>query len=267
MNDLSAERVAALLTTSRLGRSLELRASTASTNDDARSAASAGAADGHVIVADQQTSGRGSRGKRWHSPAGTDLYLSIVARVDVPASALPPLTLAVGLAAALAVEPFLGRESTRRAQVKWPNDVWVAREKLVGVLIEGASMGERVEPLVLGVGINVNRTSFPADLAVPATSIALQRGAPVDRSEVLAALLNRLEPWLDRFVAEGPTPVVQAVSERLALLGEQVECGGAAGELRGIASSGALLLHDGHSLLSLTSGTLRPCEPPSDAPA
>ena len=267
MNDLSAERVAALLTTSRLGRSLELKPSTSSTNDDARRASSAGAADGHAIVADAQSRGRGSRGKSWHSPPGTDLYLSIVAHVDVPATALPPLTLAVGLAAALAVEPFLGAPGTKRALVKWPNDVWVGREKLVGVLIEGASMGDHCEPLVVGIGINVNRTTFPEDLAVPATSIALQRGQAVDRSAVLAALLNQLEPWLDRFVAEGAGPIVQAVGERLALRGERVECAGAQGELRGIASSGALLLHDGHSLLSLTSGTLRPCEPPRDAPA
>jgi BirA family biotin operon repressor/biotin-[acetyl-CoA-carboxylase] ligase len=266
MSDLSRARIEERLTTARLGRSLELKSTTESTNDDARAAAGRGAPDGHVVVADAQTRGRGSRGREWLSPPGSDLYLSIVAHVDLPPAQLPPLTLAVGLATALTLEPLLG--GPRRAAVKWPNDVWVAQRKLAGVLVESASMGERVAPLVLGIGINVNRTSFPAALSVPATSLALERGgALLDRSSVLAALLNELEPWLDRFVAQGAAPIIAAIAERLALKGERAECEGVVGVVEGIAPSGALLLRDERGLHAVSAGTLRACEPAGDAPA
>jgi BirA family transcriptional regulator, biotin operon repressor / biotin---[acetyl-CoA-carboxylase] ligase len=272
MSKLAADRISELLTTERLGRSLELKSETGSTNDDARAAASAGAPDGHVVVADLQTRGRGSRGRSWSSPAGTDLYVSVVVRLNIPPLELPPLTLAVGLAAALALEPFLDSSASSssgalRPLVKWPNDVWVGRKKLVGVLVECSSIGERIEPLVIGVGINVNRTTFPDDLALPATSLALLRAQPTDRNAVLAALLNQLESWLDRFVSEGPAPLAAAVSARLALAGELATCADLRGVVEGVASTGALLLRTDRGLQALSSGTLRPCEEPSEAPA
>jgi BirA family biotin operon repressor/biotin-[acetyl-CoA-carboxylase] ligase len=254
---LTPGELAARLTTSRIGRSLDLRAETRSTNDDARAAASAGAPDGHTIVADAQTAGRGSRGRSWLSPRGTDLYLSVVAHLPLPPASLPPLTLAVGLAVAEALEGFLPAALAPR--VKWPNDVWVARAKLAGVLVESASIGERSEPLVIGVGINVNRRDFPPDLAHPASSLALLTGASVARSAVLAAFLNRLEPWLDRFVSEGPAPLVRALSARLALVGERATCDGQEGIVEGVAASGALRLRTPGGVVECTSGTLRPC--------
>lgn len=265
MTDLTREGVSALLTTARLGRSLVTCAETGSTNDDARAASTAGAVDGHTIVADAQTAGRGSRGRSWSSPRGTDLYVSVVARLPLPLSSLPPLTLAVGLAVAEAVESFL--PAARQPLVKWPNDVWVDRKKLAGVLVEGASIGERSEPVVIGVGINVNRRDFPADLAHPASSLALLAGTSVDRTAVLAALLNRLEPWLDRFVAEGPTPLVSALHARLALAGERARCDEHVGIVEGVAPTGALRLRTAQGEIACVSGTLRPCEPTDQTPA
>ena len=256
---LTRDAIAAQLTTSRIGRSLTLCAETCSTNDDARTAASAGAPDGHTIVADAQTAGRGSRGRSWLSPRGTDLYVSVVAHLPLPLASLPPLTLAVGRAVAEAVEGFLPAALAPR--VKWPNDVWVARAKLAGVLVESASIGERSEPLVIGVGINVNRREFPPDLAHPASSLALLTGATVARSAVLAAFLNRLEPWLDQFVAAGPGPLVRALHARLALVGERATCGDQEGIVEGVAVSGALRLRTPAGVVECVSGTLRPCAP------
>src|SRR5689334_18189002 len=101
--EIAAERVLPQLRTVRYGRSLRVLATTDSTNDDAHEDAARGALDGHVVVADAQRSGRGSHGRTWASPAGTDLYLSIVARPELSLNELPPLTLAVGLAVAEAV--------------------------------------------------------------------------------------------------------------------------------------------------------------------
>lgn len=264
MSELDPRRIAAELTTRALGRSLELKRTTGSTNDDARRAASLGAAHGHVIVSDTQTQGRGSRGRAWLSPAGTDLYLSIVAELPLAPAELPPLTLAVGLAAAEAIDALL---APGRALVKWPNDVWIGRKKAVGVLVESASLGEHLEPLVIGLGINVNRTQFPAELHGLATSLALEAGAEFERARVLAELLNRLEAWLDRFVEQGPAPVVEAISRRLALRGERVVCDDVTGIVEGVAASGALLMRTDAGLRTLSSGTLRACDEPSLAPA
>jgi len=258
LRDLTPASIGALLTTRRLGRSLSLKDETESTNDDARRAASRGCADGHLVLADAQTRGRGSRGREWISPAGTDLYLSIVAKLVLPAESLPPLTLVVGLAAAEALDEVLGE---LRPQIKWPNDVWLGGHKLVGILVESASVGGQLEPLVIGVGFNVNRLGFPGDLEVPASSLALCLGKPVDRAVVLTSFLNRLEPWLDRFVSEGPTAAIDAINERLALRGERATCGDVVGVVERVAPSGALLLRGEHGLSTCVSGTLRPCGP------
>ncbi|MEY4512219.1 MAG: hypothetical protein RLZZ450_4341 [Pseudomonadota bacterium] len=263
--ELTPASIGALLTTRRLGRSLALKDQTESTNDDARKAASRGCADGHLVVADAQSRGRGSRGRAWISPAGTDLYLSIVAKLAVPAESLPPLTLVVGLAAAEALDEVL--PPAQRPQIKWPNDVWLDGHKLVGILVESASSGAQLEPLVIGVGINVNRLHFPADLDVPASSLALVLGRPVDRAVVLTSFLNRLEPWLDRFVSEGPAAAIDAINERLALRGERATCGEVAGVVEGVAPSGALLLRGEHGLSTCVSGTLRPTGATQSAPA
>lgn len=266
MSDLTSDDLAARLTTARLGRSLTLLPVTESTNDDARRAASEGAPDGHVIVADAQTRGRGSRGRTWLSPPGQDLYLSIVAQLPLPPASLPPLTLAVGLAAAESLDPLLAPLDLR-ASVKWPNDAWVGGRKLVGVLVEGASIGDALEPLVIGVGINVNRREFPDDLAVAPTSLGALLGRDQSRAAVLAAFLNRLEPWLDRFVAEGPGPVVSALNARLALRGERAACGDVVGVVEGVALSGALVLRTALGRRECIAGTLRPCGPDGEAPA
>jgi len=262
--DLDPGRVAALLGTARLGRSLSIVETTESTNDDARRAAGAGCPDGHVVVADSQSHGRGSRGRTWSSPPGTDLYISAVARLSLPAASMPPLTLVVGLAVAEALEPFVGGA---RLELKWPNDVWVDGKKLVGILVESASSGDRVEPVVIGIGINVNRETFPSDLEVRPTSLRLEAKQRVDRSTVLAALLDRLEVRIDRFAKEGPSEAIAAVNERLALRGQEATCGDIRGWVEQVAPSGALLMRNERGLIECVAGTLRPCETPALAPA
>lgn len=261
--DLEPTRVLAQLHTVRLGRSLTIVASTGSTNDDARAAVRAGAPDGHVVVAEAQTAGRGSRGRSWVSPGGTDIYMSAVARLDVPAARLPPLTLVVGLAVAEALDPFLGG----RAEVKWPNDVWVDGKKLVGILTEAASTGAQLEPIVIGIGINVNRREFPSGLDVRPSSLALELGRDLDRSEVLASVLNRLEGWLDRFQSDGPGAAIEAINRRLALRGQRARVDQREGTVLSVASSGALLLETDRGVEELVAGTLRACGAAENAPA
>jgi BirA family biotin operon repressor/biotin-[acetyl-CoA-carboxylase] ligase len=156
--------------------------------------------EGLVVIADQQTAGRGRRGHTWFSPAGSGLYVSVIlapatARVD-PARATTLLTLAAGVALAEGIE----RASGLRVDLKWPNDLQVTRRKLGGILAESSGASAQAGAVVVGYGINVLSTSFPAELRDRATSIESELGRAIDRhhllAESLAALSQRYEDLL-----------------------------------------------------------------------
>jgi BirA family biotin operon repressor/biotin-[acetyl-CoA-carboxylase] ligase len=162
-----------------------------STQDAARRLA---AEDGAVVVADEQTAGRGRLGRRWTAPAGTAVLLSRV--THVPATQRHVLALAAAVAVADAVEPALGRSIA----VKWPNDVCVDGRKLAGVLIESASvsgLASGVTAAVVGVGLNVTlrAEALPASMRGRATSLAMAGGA-TDRLAVAEALVRALDDRL-----------------------------------------------------------------------
>lgn len=251
--DIAKAKITPLLHTDRIGRSLEVRDETASTNDDARAASDAGAPDGHVVVADAQTRGRGRQGHPWSSPPGTDLYFSIVLRPPLAARDLPPLTLAVGVAIAEVAEKHAGAH----CQVKWPNDVWIAGRKTAGVLVETSTADGRSGPVIVGVGLNVNRREWPEDLRAIATSVAEARGDTLDRAQVLADCLASIEAWIDRLIDSGPAPIIDAVEKRLALRGEHVRVDQLEGELVGLTGTGALRLQTKHGIRELLAGDLQ----------
>lgn len=251
---LEAARIAAALTTERYGRSLEVKARTGSTNDDARTALEAGAPSGHVILADAQDRGRGAQGRAWSSPGGTDLYFSILERRTLPPAALPWLTLAVGLG----VRAALGAHAP--AALKWPNDVLLGARprKAAGILVESSSTGNVIGPFVIGVGIDVNRASFAPELEDVATSLLRETGRALDRSLVFAAVLGAIEAEvaeLDR--PAGLAALHARLSAHLAFRGERVRVDDEVGELLGVAEDGALRLRTDAGERRLRSGTLR----------
>lgn len=259
MTALSHGLILGALNTSRIGRSLTVLDETGSTNDDARAALLNNAPNGLTVVADHQQRGRGSRGREWQSPAGTDLYLSIVDRPGVAAAVLPILTLAVGLAVADTIDQFLG--APERVAIKWPNDVWIDGKKVSGILIEAVATGAVIDGVVIGIGLNVNRTSWPQDLEGLATSLRQALERPVERNGVLAALLGHVERRVDAFVTLGPQHIVEQVLNRLALRGQRVVCDGTEGILVGIAPSGALLIGTPHGTTEVIAGTLARATP------
>jgi BirA family transcriptional regulator, biotin operon repressor / biotin---[acetyl-CoA-carboxylase] ligase len=261
MHELDPASLLPLLQTERYGRSLDFRASTGSTNDDAKAAASQQAPRGHVVVADSQHKGRGSNGRVWSSPDDGDLYLSIVERPAIAFAQLPPLTLAVGLGVAETVDAMLPSRNTR-SQVKWPNDVLVDGKKCAGVLVEATSTGTELQSVVIGIGLNVNRSVFESELTGQATSLRLQRpeSGRIRRTGVLAELLLRVEQWVERFATEGPSAVVPAVRERLALLNQPARCGDVYGVVRGVSETGALLMETETGIRALIAGRLLPAE-------
>jgi BirA family transcriptional regulator, biotin operon repressor / biotin---[acetyl-CoA-carboxylase] ligase len=172
--------------------------STGSTNTDALQAARNGAPHGSVYLANQQTAGRGRGGHGWQSNVGQGLYVSVLLRPALPAMRLPFLPLAAGLAAVHAIRHASGLF----VDLRWPNDLLIGLRKTGGILVESKTEAGAVAYAVIGVGINVHQTTFPPDLATPATSLDLAAGIPSDspssdrwvsRQALLVALLKSLE--------------------------------------------------------------------------
>ena len=164
-----------------------------STNDVAREMALRGAPEGTAVVADEQTAGRGTKGRSWHSPRGKGLYVSLVLR---PAAAeITLLPLAAGLAAREAVE----RSHGLSARLRWPNDILWEGKKLGGILCESGFLGNRPEYVILGVGLNVDHDldDFPEDIRALAVSVRMAARRPADGGELLRCLLSELERWKD----------------------------------------------------------------------
>jgi BirA family biotin operon repressor/biotin-[acetyl-CoA-carboxylase] ligase len=204
-------------------------AETDSTQRVARDLARGGAEEGTVVVAEAQTAGRGRLGRSWHSPSGVNVYASIVLRPPLPPARVPQLALVAGLAVAEAVE----RTASVRAQLKWPNDVIVDDRKLAGILTEMDAEVERVQHVVVGIGINVNVDAFPDELRDRATSLRHATGAPVARAPLLAALLAALEARYDRFVEGGFAPLRGPWQARSWLDGKEVRVAAPEGQLTG----------------------------------
>jgi BirA family biotin operon repressor/biotin-[acetyl-CoA-carboxylase] ligase len=241
------------------GSSIQVLDSTTSTMDVASKQAAAGASDGHVVLADQQTSGRGAHRRQWVSPPGTDLYLSVVVRPNVEAASTALVTLATGLGVRDAVATLL---PGRSVQVKWPNDVWIERRKCAGILVESRTLGSRMDSMIIGVGLNVNRMQWPPDLAGTATSLRAEREGdqPFKRAEVLAALLSHMERWVTLFIRDGAQVVVNALRPHLALVGERVRWEDGNGLFEGIDQDGAAHVRTSAGVVSLHAARIEPVD-------
>lgn len=145
---------------------------------------------GAVILAHEQTAGRGQRGSSWHAAAGLDLTLSIVVK---PMALRADEQFALGKIAALAVHDVVRTHVVGDVRIKWPNDVLVERRKVAGILIKNDIVGELVMSSVIGIGLNVNNTAL--DPGLVATSLALETGRTHDRMGVMQRLLDRFGHW------------------------------------------------------------------------
>jgi BirA family biotin operon repressor/biotin-[acetyl-CoA-carboxylase] ligase len=232
-----------VLETHDLGRTVHAFDSLGSTSEHAFRLAAEGAEHGELVVAEQQTAGRGRRGRSWASPAGKNLYASLVLRPELPPQRAPELTL---LAAVAVAETLRGDGVV--ASIKWPNDLQVGGRKIAGILTELSAEADRVHFVVLGIGVNLNASpsDFPSDVAETATSVQRVLGRRVNRAAFLARLLRTLEQWLDLHEQQGFEPVRARWRALSSTLGEEVLVKAERREIRGRAEDidvdGALLL-------------------------
>lgn len=176
----------------------------ASTNATARELAAEGAPEGAVVVADEQSAGRGRHGRSWRSPAGAGLYATLLLRpTTLPARAAPALT----FAAAVSVAEALASLGVAGVSLKWPNDVLVNGRKVCGVLTEASFAESRVEWAVVGIGVNLTDDAVPEAPVVAATSLEAS-GVRASRDEALAALLERFGVWYATLLAGGSREVL-----------------------------------------------------------
>jgi BirA family biotin operon repressor/biotin-[acetyl-CoA-carboxylase] ligase len=211
-----------------------------STNTEAARQAALGAPEGLCVLAREQTAGRGRRERIWVSPRDAGLYLSVVLRPTFEARRWPLLT----LAAALAVRDALGEACGLETDIKWPNDLLAGGRKLCGILAETAE-GARGRAVVLGIGVNLRRGSFPPEMSGAATSVEEQTGRAPDAERLLEALTRSLARHYETLHARGAGEIVRDWQRhstyahgrrvRVALAGETFE-----GTTRGLDADGAL---------------------------
>lgn len=184
------------LTTRVMGSRIVCLESVASTNDIAWEEALGGAPEGTVILAEEQTAGRGRMGRVWESPPGTGLLMSLILRPEVDPKDAHMITI-VG---AVAVAEALRERAQLQARIRWPNDITIKERKVAGILVEGRRLATGAV-FVLGMGLNVNTATedFPPNLQEIATSLAIESGRSLVRVDVMRWLLTALERWYRDF--------------------------------------------------------------------
>ena len=203
---------------------------------------------GTVIVAEEQTEGQGRLGRDWHSERGAGLYFSMVLDLKEPA---PVVTLALGLA----VQDAIQAVADIRCDLRWPNDVLTGERKCAGILVQ-----LHETQVIAGIGVNVNHSSFPPELAASATSLRIASGLALSTAGLLDKLLDSIDTYLGLLEAQGPDAILRLFTEASSYArGRRVTVDGVEGITDGLDPSGFLWLRTGDgSRRLITAGGVRP---------
>jgi len=227
-----------------------------STNDSAYRLAEEKAPEGTLIVADKQTSGKGRLGRKWFSPPGRGIWMSLILRPKIPPAKAPGLSLCTGLALIQSIKDKTGLE----ADLKWPNDCLIEGKKVAGILLELSAELDKVNFIIIGVGINVNQSQsdFPKNLKGKATSIFLESGKRFSRVELLKGFLQRFEKIYMNFKTFGLKFYREEIKSSSSLLGKKVKLLYGKEKLKGLAKdideNGSLILETRKGERTVTAG-------------
>jgi BirA family biotin operon repressor/biotin-[acetyl-CoA-carboxylase] ligase len=208
------------LKTKILGKDILSYRTLGSTNQLGFRLAESGVGEGTLIVADEQTKGRGRMGRGWYSPPKLGLWMSLILRPEIPPFKAPGLSICAGLALAQAIGGLTGMD----ARIKWPNDCLVNDRKVGGILLELSAELDRINFVIVGIGVNVNHLSkdFPKKLSSIATSIRMEWGREVSRIKLLTLFLKKFEAIYLDFKKNGLVPQRQLIKKFSSLLGKKV---------------------------------------------
>ncbi|MNB72279.1 Bifunctional ligase/repressor BirA [compost metagenome] len=191
-----------------------------STQEAAKELAEQGAPEGTAVMAEEQTGGRGRQGRRWHSPKGKGIWMSVVLRPSIPLQLTPQLTLLAGAAVCSAIR----RETGVEAGIKWPNDLLVNGRKLCGILLESCVGPSGLQYTIAGIGISANlaEEDYPEELRKIGTSLLIESGRETEREELARAVLKELETLYGVYLEQGLDPIAALWSEQSVTLGRRV---------------------------------------------
>ncbi|GIP37437.1 bifunctional ligase/repressor BirA [Paenibacillus sp. J31TS4] len=241
---MSAAELAACLRTKTIGRSLKLLEQVGSTQTHIHELVRQGCPEGTLVLAEEQTDGRGRMGRHWHSPKGKGVWMSFVLKPAIPLACTSQLTLLTAVALCRTIR----RETGVEAGIKWPNDLLARGKKFSGILLESGAEDNRLTHVVFGIGIDANLTEadYPDELKERATSLRIESGAAVDRVQLVCRFLEQFEELYDLYLREGFGPIRTLWEALSVTLGRHVRVQTPTGSVDGTAEaldeSGALLV-------------------------
>jgi BirA family biotin operon repressor/biotin-[acetyl-CoA-carboxylase] ligase len=228
-----------------------------STNTVAMRLGEQGEPHGAIVLAEEQTAGRGRAGRTWISEKSAGIHCTILLRPPIPPAHAPLLTLVAGLAARDAA----AEDIDLIPDIRWPNDLLAGGRKFAGILTEMNAEPDRIHYAVVGIGINVNQTKMPAELADIATSLRMETGKTHSRFELLIRLLRHLDRYYNQFLSDGAAPILRRFAEVSSYFeGKRVRITAAAesftGTTAGLDPSGVLRVtrDDGRGIEPVLSG-------------
>lgn len=217
---LTYEEIKNKLNTKYIGNNIIHLDSVDSTNDEAKKRAREGAKEGTVVIAEEQTKGRGRLGRNWTSPKYKGIWMSIILRPDIDPMKVSKVT-QIGAAAVTMAAEEMGIETF----IKWPNDIIMNGKKVCGILTEMSGELTKVNYVIMGIGINANieKEEFPEEIQVVASSLKIEKGQYVKRKELVSKVLNNFENLYDEFINEGKIDKsIEICREKSILIGKQV---------------------------------------------
>ncbi len=245
---ITADELRLGLTTEFIGKNLHYEETVESTQKIAHRLAYDNAPEGTVIIAEEQVSGRGRMDRKWHSPKYTGIWMSIILRPNIPLPKAPQLTLLTAVAIVQAIEERTGL----LPEIKWPNDILLNGKKVTGILTELEAEADRINSIIIGMGINVNQTNedFPNELKGIATSILIEKGEKVLRADLIKGIFTKLEKLYLLYLAEGFLPIKLLWESYAISIGRNITARTLShsifGKAQGITDDGVLMIEDEH---------------------
>jgi len=244
-NNIRPHDILSGLKTTVIGRSIVFRDSVTSTQTLALELALDGAEEGTVVIAEEQRKGKARLGRGWESPKGSGIWMSLILRPNIPPQNAPQLTLLTAVAVVQGIKLATGID----CDIKWPNDILIHGKKVCGILTELQADADRIQSVIIGIGMNVNTKSFPPHLIHKATSLSIEKnGEEIQRSFVIQKIFESFETLYNEYVTTGFQAIKHrwesyAVSLRSVITARTLH-GEITGYAKGITDDGILLIED-----------------------
>lgn len=202
---VTADEIRLGLQTDFIGRNIHYIESVDSTQKIAHQLANENVSEGTVVIAEEQVSGKGRMDRKWHSPKYTGIWMSLILRPNIPLPKAPQLTLLTAVSVAQAIEEL----TDLHPEIKWPNDILLHGKKITGILTELQAEADRINSVIVGIGINVNQQleDFPSELHSIATSLSIEKGEKVSRAALIRAIFKQFEKFYLLYLDEGFSPI------------------------------------------------------------